>query len=149
GLGPAAAGRRRQLLCRGRGRVMPTIDEQLQAQRDAIFQALEANKGFFANNPFAQALQTQISGRMSGADAPYTPAVLAGLFGQNADAGAGQFNNQREILLRAFSNAGLGGSGLEANAMANAAQQANAQTRRNRIDIQSRADLNNFQARER
>jgi hypothetical protein len=103
--------------------------------------------GFFQAQPF-QNLLGQVQGRASGQDAPFTQPVINSLLAQQSDAVGAGFGGARDALLRQLTRRGLGGSGLGISAQANMRRQATAQQIAGRRDITSRAQLNNFQARQ-
>lgn len=122
--------------------------DPLEIQRELMFQSLNSLLGFY-DRPEGQALMQQLQARASGQSQPFTPGVVNAQLANNADASAGQFNNERDLIRMAMSNAGLGGSGLEMSALVNSQRQANGMTRAGRREITSRAELENFQAQER
>lgn len=119
----------------------------LETQRRLAFERLTQLRNFYERPESAQLL-TQMQGRASGTDSPFSGEVTSQMYGANADNANGQFGMEREAILRAMGNAGLGGSGLQANAMINARRRSSAAARSGRMEITSRAALGNFQARE-
>jgi len=123
-------------------------EDLLAQEREKIF-GLYGQAGSFYDNPESQALLAQLQGRASGEAVPFDQQVTSGMYAANADASAGRFGGESDMIRRAFSNAGMGGSGLQAQAMIQSRRKANAATRTGRREITSRAQLENFQARER
>ena len=133
---------------RYRGLVGGGVKSSLEKQREAMFAALDKQRGLY-QDPLAQQLEAALSGQLSGADSPFTADVVTGLGSQASDAAAAGFESDRDMILRAMANAGVSGSGAQASAMLNAKRRANAANRSARRDIRTRADLENYQARER
>ena len=134
--------------------------EQLQRERELMLQRNQQQGqfydtdpqaqrlgGFFQEQPF-QSLMSMLQGRASGADAPYTPGVINAQLGREQDAAAGQVAGQSDMIRRRMANAGMGGSGQELSGLSNVRRQAGAGLRAASRDINSRATLANFQARE-
>lgn len=122
--------------------------DPLEIQRELMFGSLDSLLNFY-NRPEGQQLMQQLQQRASGQAQPFTPGVVNAQLANNADASAGQFNNERDMIRMAMGNAGLGGSGLETSALVNSQRQANGMTRAGRREITSRAELENYQAQER
>lgn len=123
-------------------------EDLLAQEREKIF-GLYGQAGSFYDNPESQALMAQLQGRAAGTTSPFGADVTSGMYAANADASAGRVAGEQDMIRRAFSNAGMGGSGLQAQAMIQSRRKANAATRTGRREITSRAHLENFQARER
>lgn len=123
----------------------------LEEQRRLLFEALQKAGGFYGSDPNAQNLMGQFMGmtQPGGANGPFTPNVVNAQLATNSDSNAAAFGAQRKLVQRAMANAGLTGSGLEASAIMSAQRQSQAATRTGRQAITSRADLENYQARER
>lgn len=120
----------------------------LDEQRGLAFRALNEQRGQYGD-PFAQAYQTQLAQRAAGQDVPFTDQVRGLMLAQSADASAGQYAGEQQQILRAMANAGLSGSGLQASALANAQRRAARTARQGRQQINTRAELENYNARER
>lgn len=120
----------------------------LEAERAKALSRLEDLRQFYDRPDAAQLLQ-QMQSQASGKDAPFTGDVVGSMLSQNADSGAGQVASDQDMIRQRMSNAGLGGSGLEASAMVTSRRRAAALNRAGRREITSRAALENYQARER
>lgn len=120
----------------------------LNAEREKILSLFQNDQQFYNQGP-ANDLRNMIMGRAGGSDMPYSQAVTGQMFNDNAAAGAGQFSSERDMLRRSLGNAGLGGSGIETRALIQAKTRAQHQMAQGRREINSRAALENFGARER
>lgn len=125
-----------------------STDDLLAQEREKIFQLLQQAQGLY-NSPEASTLLAQLQGRASGEVVPFDNQVTSAMYAANADASAGRVAGEQDMIRQAFSNAGLGGSGLQAQAMVQSRRRANAATRTGRREITSRAQLENYQAKER
>jgi hypothetical protein len=122
--------------------------DKLEEQRRLAFERLQQLRQFYQNPESAQLL-TQMQSQASGASAPFSPGVVNAQLADNADASAGQVRNEQDMMSRAFANAGMSGSGLEASAMVNSRRRAAAASRARPRPITTPPELANFQARER
>lgn len=120
----------------------------LEEQRRLIEEAIGRVGGFYGQQQ-PQDLLGMFMSQARGEAVPFTDQVRQGMLGQNADAGAGQFAGNRQLVQRAMANAGLTGSGLEASALMSAQRNAQQALRAGRREINTRAELENFAARER
>lgn len=120
----------------------------LEEQRKMIFDALQ-RQGAFYDNPNSQALMNSIMAQVSGGDQPFTDQVRQNMLADNADASAGGFNRSRDMINQAMANAGLAGSGLQASALMGAQAQQSMAARTGRREVNTRAQLENYSARER
>ena len=135
--------------------------EELRRQRELMLQRNQQQGQFFDTDPQAQALQgffgeqpfqslmSLLQGRAQGTDAPFTQDVINAQLGREQDAAAGQVSGQSDLIRRRFANTGLGGSGAELSALSNVRRRSGQSIRAASRDINSRASLSNFQARER
>lgn len=141
---------------------MPEVTtDELEQQRQRIEEALLRQRNFFDtnqaaqglsgfyNDPMAQGLFGQVQDRASGAASPFSPELIASLIANSTGANARGVQRDSSMIRRSFANSGLSGSGLENTALVNSRRQATAQNTAARRDITSRAELANFQARER
>lgn len=120
----------------------------LEEQRNLIFEALKRQMGFY-DSADSQGLMQSIMGMVGGQDQPFTNEVRQNMLADNADASAGGYNSNRDMIQRAMSNAGLTGSGLEASALLSAQTQQGRMARQGRREVNTRAQLENYSARER
>lgn len=127
---------------------MASNDDLLAEQRKLIFEALQRQGGFY-DSPNSQGVMDAIMRQVKGEDQPFTGQVVTNMLADNADASAGGFRNNRDMIARAMANAGLTGSGLEQSALMSAQMQQGRMARQGRREINTRAQLENFQARER
>lgn len=127
---------------------MPETTDQLEEYRRKLLERYETLRGFY-DSPGQQQFQQGLEARASGSDVPYTQNVINSQLSQNADAGAAGHASNQNAIQRAFANSGMSGSGLQASATLNSRRRTQAATRTGRNQIRSRADLENFQARER
>ena len=132
----------------GQGGPSAMDDAKLEEQRRLAFGSLAQGAGYFGA-PFGQSVQNNISGRMSGADAPYTQAVQDRLFSRQADLAAGQEAGARDMIRSQLGERGMEGSGAALAAMLGAGRERSAANTAALSDIQNRAQLENFAARER
>ena len=124
------------------------MPDKLAEQRDMIFELLKKQLDFY-NRPEAVQAQQLLTDRAQGGSVPFGPNVVNAMFADNADAQAAQVAGDAELINRAFANAGLSGSGLQTSAILNSRSRAAGRSRAGRRDITSRAELANFQAKER
>ena len=120
----------------------------LEEQRKAIFDALQ-RQGVFYDGADAQALQRSIMNQVSGQDQPFTDQVRQNMLADNSDASASGYQRNQEQINRAMANAGLVGSGLQASALMGAQMQQGMAARQGRREVNTRAQLENYSARER
>lgn len=123
-------------------------DSSVEEERRLALDRLRQLAAFYEKPEAAQLMQ-QFQSRANGQDSPYGPDVVNSQLADNSDASAGQVRNERGMIDRAFGNAGLAGSGLQASAHMNSQRRASALARQGRRDITSRASLANYQAKER
>lgn len=123
-------------------------DAKLEEQRRLAEQALARQEGLYQQGPQVE-LRDRILNSMRGNDAPFTPDVVNGLIAQETDASASGLASQQDLIRQAMANSGMSGSGLQASAMANAQRAASKRSRGASRDIRTRAELENYQARER
>jgi len=132
----------------GQGGPTAADDAKLEEQRRLAFGSLGQGAGYFGA-PFGQSVQSNIGNRMSGADAPYTQAVQDRLFARQADLAAGQEAGARDMIRSQLAERGMEGSGAGLAAMLGAGRERSAANTAALSDIQNRAQLENFSARER
>lgn len=113
-----------------------------------IFDALQ-KQGAFYDNPNSQTLMNSIMQQVQGGDQPFTDQVRQNMLADNADASAGGFSRSRDMINQAMANAGLAGSGLQASALMGAQAQQSMAARTGRREVNTRAQLENYAARER
>ena len=117
-------------------------EAKLDQTRQDIYGAWQKQLGIPAEPKFAQ-LTGQMQQRASGANAPYSPQNIASQIGSQTDAINRQLQQQNLGANRAMDQAGIGG-GLRVAGQAERGSVAGADTRRARMDIQSKSDLANF-----
>lgn len=120
----------------------------LEEQRNKIFEALAKQMGFY-DSADSQGLMQSIMRQVSGQDQPFTQQVVQNMLADNADASAGGYRSNQQMVNRAMANAGLTGSGLEASALMSAQVKAGQAARTGRREVNTRAQLENYSARER
>jgi hypothetical protein len=120
----------------------------LEEQRRAIFEALQ-RQGMFYDSPDAQNLQRRIMQQVDGTDQPFTNEVRQNMLADNSDGAASGYQRNQEQINRAMANAGLVGSGLQASALMGAQMQQGMAARQGRREVNTRAQLENYSARER
>lgn len=92
----------------------------------------------------------QIYAALQGQDVPFTPEVIASLFGQAAGAASGAARGQQNYIRDSFAARGIGGgSGAELGQLLQAQNRANAQLSRAQSGINTTAALENYGAKER
>ena len=112
-----------------------------------LFDALQKSGNFFDTDPNAQGVLQSIMRQVQGTDQPFTPGVVNNMLADSADSNAATYNSQRQQVNRAMANAGLSGSGLEASALSGMQSQVAGSTRAGRRDIQTRSQLENYNAK--
>lgn len=132
---------------------LPTSAEQgggivASQERAKILQILkQSQQGLM--DPNSEELKDMLYARGRGNDVPFTPNVLAGMYSQNADSAAAGFGSERDMVRQSMANQGLTGSGMETASILSAMRAQGQQVRTGRRDITTRAQLENFGARER
>lgn len=123
-------------------------EAKLEAERAKLFDALNRQE-----NSYSTAIPVELQGRIMdgvrGVDQPFTPEVVSNMIGVEADASAAGLASEQELIRQAMANRGLGGSGMQASAMVDSQRRASRRTRGASRDIRTRAQLENYQARER
>lgn len=124
----------------------------LEEQRKLLFDTLMRSGNFYEGSDQAgqasQSLLQSLMRQVSGEDSPFTQTVVNNMLADSASGNAGNHSRERELAQRAMANAGLTGSGLEASALMSAQARAAQAARTGRRDIQTRAQLENFNARQ-
>lgn len=120
----------------------------LEEQRKAIFDALSKQGGFYDSGN-SNTLMQSIMSQVQGGDQPFTDQVRQNMLADNSDASASGYNRSRDMINQAMANAGLAGSGLQASALFGAQSQQSMAARTGRREVNTRAQLENYSARER
>lgn len=124
------------------------IDAKLERERQLAFGALNDQKAFYDQGTAAE-LEQSLLGQMRGTDSPFSPTVVSNLVARETDAEAGQLRSEQDLIRSRMANSGLGGSGIATSAMLSAQREASKRSRSASRDIRTRAELENFNARER
>ena len=106
----------------------------------------QQNMSFFQQDPF-QSLMAMLQGRASGADRPFDQTAMAGFTGRADDAAAGRNQADSRGIRQQMARRGQSGSNQEYAALMNARRGTAHQLRGSIRDINSRATLENFQAK--
>lgn len=121
----------------------------MQALRDQSFAELRGERDWWDTDPNALEVRGSLQGQMRGQDVPFTELVQQGLIGRDSDANASALAQQQELIRQQMASAGLSGGGGQLAAQLSAQRAASAAQRSAARDIRTRAELENFQARER
>lgn len=123
-------------------------DAKLEEQRRLAFGSLNQGANYF-NSPLGNQTYNSLSNTQAGIDVPYTQEVQDRMFSQQGDLAAGQEAGAQDRIRSSFANRGMEGSGGELAAMLGAGRERSAQNTQALTEIQNKAQLENFGARER
>jgi hypothetical protein len=123
-------------------------EQELRRQRELLFGTLAEGRNLWGSGTNDLLLKNLNEG-MQGNLVPYTPAVQARLFSQQADANAASEAAQMARIRSHFANSGMSGGGGELSLMLNAGQERGAANNAALADIGMRSQLENFAAQER
>lgn len=134
----------------GGGAGGPSASEKawLEEQRRLGYGALQPGMNYFGG-ALGQNVESAIGRTLSGADVPYTQAVQDRLFASQADLARGQEIGAQDMIRSQLAERGMEGSGAGLAAMLGAGRERSAANTAAMSEIQNRAQLENFGARER
>jgi hypothetical protein len=123
-------------------------EDEIQKEWERAMQLYQQQRGIY-DQGLGQTLEGALMGQLTGGDQPFNQQVQQNLMAEVADASAGGVASEADLIRSAFANAGLGGSGIEASAQMSSQRRARREAQKSRRDVQTRAQLENYQARER
>ena len=123
--------------------------QEMQRLRAQSFGELDQEKNWWDTDQNAVEVRNSLQGQMRGQDVPFTEMVQQGMIGQSQDANAAALAQENQLIRQRMANQGLSGGGGELSAMVQSQRQTSAAQRAASRDIRTRAELENFQARER
>lgn len=132
----------------GGGGPSPSEKAWLEEQRRLGYGALQPGMNYFGGS-LGQNVESAIGRTLSGADVPYTQAVQDRLFASQADLARGQEIGAQDMIRSQLAERGMEGSGAGLAAMLGAGRERSAANTAALSEIQNRAQLENFGARER